>query len=102
MGTFDYVTCNYPLPGIPPGILGKTRAFQTKDLVCNFEEYIISEDGQLFRRVEKRGPWPTNKLKAVNMAPVSDVFGPVEFYCNYPEVFVGYFSGGKMVKVVKK
>lgn len=45
MGMFDYVNCEYPLPGEP--VLESARQFQTKDLECALDTYTITEDGQL-------------------------------------------------------
>lgn len=44
MGLFDYVRCEYPLPGNPP--MAPTR-FQTKDLACIMTCYTITNKGHL-------------------------------------------------------
>jgi hypothetical protein len=46
MGLFDYVRCEYPLPGNPPECAA-TANFQTKDLTCYLEQYVITADGRL-------------------------------------------------------
>lgn len=46
MGMFDYVRCQYPLPGNPsPTVQGAD--FQTKDLDCLLDLYTIERDGAL-------------------------------------------------------
>ncbi len=45
MGLFDYVRCEYPLPGNPP--IAPTDGFQTKDLACIMTCYTITNDGRL-------------------------------------------------------
>lgn len=46
MGMFNYVYCDYPLPGPH-----KDVCFQTKSLFDNcMDTYYISEDGQLYKR----------------------------------------------------
>ena len=46
MGLFDYVSCEYSLPGSPPvGV--ETIHFQSKDLTCFMEHYRITPEGQL-------------------------------------------------------
>lgn len=44
MGMFDWVKCDYPLPGTP---LVFVDEFQTKDLDCTLAQVTISEDGKL-------------------------------------------------------
>jgi len=44
MGMFDYVYCDYPLPGEPLELLDE---FQTKCLDCTLAEVTITEDGKL-------------------------------------------------------
>ena len=46
MGLYDYILCEYPLPGEPPEIA--IRAFfQTKDLACCMHNYTITAEGLL-------------------------------------------------------
>ncbi len=47
MGMFDYIVCRYPLPGKAPSFIKKGHMFQTKDLECLLETYIISSNGRL-------------------------------------------------------
>lgn len=46
MGLFDYVRCEYPLPGNPPEC-ARDAHFQTKDLTCYMEQYTITAEGRL-------------------------------------------------------
>ena len=46
MGLFDTVRCEYPLP--EPA--HQRLEFQTKDLDCLLDEYLITRDGRLVRR----------------------------------------------------
>lgn len=48
MGMFDYIKCDYPLPGVLP-VFGDDGefTFQTKDLECGMREYLIDKDGNL-------------------------------------------------------
>lgn len=66
MGMFDYIRCDYPLPG--PGKLDDLEDldinFQTKDLNNYLETYVIREDGIL------EGP----------DGPMSDFTGKINFY----------------------
>ncbi len=41
---YDYIRCEYPLPGNPPSW---ATEFQTKDLGCEMEQYTITADGRL-------------------------------------------------------
>ena len=45
MGMFDYVRCEYLLPGNPPIV--PTDSFQTKDLACIMTCYTITSNGHL-------------------------------------------------------
>lgn len=51
MGLFDWVTCEYPLPGNPPEC-AVNAAYQTKDLTCWMMNYTITADGKL---IESKG-----------------------------------------------
>ena len=46
MGMFDYVTCQYPLPGLADS---SAMEFQTKDFDCQMETYKISATGRLLK-----------------------------------------------------
>lgn len=46
MGLFDYVRCEYPLPGNAPSFAAEAD-YQTKDLTCYMKHYTITADGQL-------------------------------------------------------
>jgi len=60
MGLFDTVTCEYPIPNP----VHQDLEFQTKDLECLLDHYVITRDGRLIRRAsEGRGlerdiEWP--------------------------------------------
>lgn len=60
MGMYDYVICEYPLPGNPPEW---AKEFQTKDLDCQMDTYTITADGRL-----------------VGNEDLSDFTGTIEFY----------------------
>jgi hypothetical protein len=60
MGLFDYVFCDYPLPGNPPECASGV-AFQTKDLTCYMMQYTIQADGSI---VEKSGKEDLSDLTA--------------------------------------
>src|SRR6266700_5125141 len=62
MGMFDYIRCEHPLPGNAPTW---AQEFQTKDLACCMNQYVITADGQL-----KGGPGEG----------VADFTGTVHFY----------------------
>lgn len=49
MGMFDYIECDYELPGIKPDYFDKLKqfVFQTKDLDCTMDTYLIDADGVL-------------------------------------------------------
>lgn len=51
MGMFDYIMCEYPLPG-QDGNLANTLMFQTKDLDCFMKQYSITVDGRIYDRSE--------------------------------------------------
>jgi hypothetical protein len=51
MGMYDYVRCEYPLPGNPPECF-KDECYQTKDLDCTLSTYTIRSDGRLASNVE--------------------------------------------------
>lgn len=44
MGMFDYVRCEVPIPGLDDTI---AREFQTKDMNCLLDTYVINSAGQL-------------------------------------------------------
>lgn len=46
MGMFDYIRCEYPLPGNAPAY-AQDAAFQSKDMECFLNQYTISLDGRL-------------------------------------------------------
>jgi len=46
MGMFDYIRCEYPLPGNPPACF-QGAAYQTKDLDCDLKTYVITAEGKL-------------------------------------------------------
>ena len=75
MGMFDYLHCDYPLPGNPPyGPEGHSGGYQTKDLDCGLNLYKISEDGDLF--VQKFNP--DGELEK-NSSPINHT-GIIYFY----------------------
>lgn len=98
MGSFDYITCRHPLPGTPTQEVGKERAFQTKDMSCDFGEYIITEEGKLLHKVVVGRYWA--KKKKTIEAPVSDYYGPLLFYDEHL-IYRAYFSGGQLKKIVE-
>lgn len=60
MGMFDDVVCLYPLPNPAHNEI----EFQTKDLACELELYVITKDGRLARQLytdsevpEEKRPW---------------------------------------------
>ncbi len=68
MGMFDYVVCEYPLPGNPPQWVidhARTGKFQTKDTDRQWlERYTITADGRLVHHAvryeevtESEGPY---------------------------------------------
>lgn len=52
MGLYDYVKCEYPLPGNPPD-WAKDAYFQTKDFDSLMDTYIITTDSKLLKDVGK-------------------------------------------------
>lgn len=47
MGLFDFLRIEYSLPGDPPS--WSLAAFQTKDLGCLMQQYIVTADGKLVK-----------------------------------------------------
>lgn len=47
MGMFDYLRCDYPLPEPE----AQEFEFQTKDLDCWLEHFLITDQGQLIRQI---------------------------------------------------
>ena len=47
MGMFDYLQCDYPLPGNPPEGVQTATDFQTKNLACLLLHYTITSEGRL-------------------------------------------------------
>jgi len=46
MGMYDYIVCDYELPGTPPAFASESgHSFQTKDLDCVMSTYTIKGDG---------------------------------------------------------
>jgi len=71
MGMYDYVVCEYPLPGNPPAFaLGTGNAFQSKSFHCLMDTYTIQEDGRIRRHSFQKGQ-PEEML---------DFTGVLEFY----------------------
>ena len=73
MGMFDYLRCDYPLPGEPVELVGE---YQTKDFGCTLATIIITADGTLDEEARDDTKWPFS-----NIADNYDNFtGVVEFY----------------------
>jgi hypothetical protein len=76
MGMFDYIHCDYELPGKPPyGPEGCMGGYQTKDLDCTLDTYIITEDGRLRQRTPIDYGEGLRKTKEL-----SDFTGEINFY----------------------
>ena len=76
MGVFDYVRCEYPLPGLadPTSVL-----FQTKDTDAMYlDKYIISKEGRLIHH--KPVKWEDRSPKgATGLMALCGACTPVEF-----------------------
>jgi hypothetical protein len=69
MGMFDYIKCEYPLPGKAP-----YKEFQTKCLDCAMDSYLITSDGQLARRKYD------HDKEVLETSEFSDYTGTINFY----------------------
>lgn len=77
MGMFDTVICNYVLPPVPYSDLfpdltftpPQGTHFQTKDLECFMEEYVITEDGSLIRQLYNWVEYTEEEMAALPPAP---------------------------------
>ena len=84
MGMFDSLTCEYPLPR--PDM--HSRTFQTKDLGCMLDSYVIRASGELFiqaygyEQVEAPESRIGFRLRRVNehWERIDDEHGDVYFY----------------------
>lgn len=121
MGMFDTIVCKYklPLPNDPKGYAGSSE-FQTKDLHCVLDIYLIDENGQLF--VQRReSEWiegnpkgksfleKTGHIKTIRtwLESVNDTC-TIEFYdyqhsnnteCDYSITYEAIFDCGKIKSV---
>ena len=69
MGLFDWIRCDYPLPGEPlPQSVLDGGGLQTKDLDCGLLQYVITKDGVLNRALND------------DETPLTDFTGTVNFY----------------------
>lgn len=59
MGMFDWVHCDYPLPGKPEGL---RLSFQTKDLDNQMDTYTITAEGRLLKRCVEWEDTPADEL----------------------------------------
>ena len=102
MGMFDWLNCDYPLPGgkKPPKV-GRYDAaqYQTKDLSNELDVYRITGDGRLL--LEVAGDW---KMDAQAGRSYSDFTGDVSFYgggSGMEDIFTARFDDGRLVSIVE-
>lgn len=82
MGMFDDLRCEIPLP---PGGWVSPYDFQTKDLDCEFDKYVITKDRRLTRNGE-----------------TIDFHGTLNFYKydgKYRHEYNAKFTDGQLVKI---
>lgn len=97
MGLFDYVRCEYPLPGNPPECAA-TANFQTKDLTCYMQQYVITADGSLVCESDKEDLTAFTGVVDLDWSNVTSV-GPGTYTANgedaqYLEYKVTFVNGG--------
>ena len=116
MGMFDYIVCAYPLPGKAASYVDNQHLFQTKDLDCYLDTYLIDEKGNLL--IAKMGIDGETEWQDKKFDPVNDFTGTIDFYTSNirasgPGVYtakgedvetVGYeanFKNGKLIDIVQ-
>jgi len=90
MGMFDYVYCYRKLPGPR----APNDLYQTKDLDCAMNTFIITIDGQLCVAYRLYG-WSSDQDQKYTCGPRIDFNGELQFYdyaedktwCNYRALF---------------
>jgi hypothetical protein len=98
MGMFDYLYSRYKLPGsdLPP-----ETEFQTKDLDCGLEHYVIAADGRLLRCHSR-----AEDMVELTAAEDTEYHGDIRFYGSGPggerQEFVARFTHGKLEWVKRK
>lgn len=92
MGMFDYLYSRYKLPGcdLPP-----ETEFQTKDLDCGLEHYVIAADGRLLRCRSL-----ADELVKLTDATDTEHHGDIRFYGSGPKderyEFIARFTHGRL------
>lgn len=77
MGMFDTIYCKAPLPGETP--FDSTTDFQTKDLECLMDTYVIEEDGRLMVRSGYYEPVPEAERPYPNDKGLKGMIGSIRF-----------------------
>jgi hypothetical protein len=101
MGLFDYVKCNYSLPGTPPPCAA-TVSYQTQDLSCSLSHYTITQDGRL---IDDSGREDRSHITATIDLVWSNVvaYGPGIYTANGEDaLYLGYrvvFVDGKVTRI---
>lgn len=96
MGMFDNLRVEVEVPGLREGA---PNEFQTKDLECELNDYIISSNGRLLKRVSSGIVEDTNSKKG-NLEFVRDMNldGELEFHDGV-QAFVALFEKGNLVSI---
>jgi hypothetical protein len=94
MGLFDWINCDYPLPGNPEIKLASysPEGMQTKDLTNGQDVYRITADGRLL--FEKYGNWREDKT-----GQYIDFTGEIEFE-DSEQWFHATFEAGVVQKII--
>ena len=108
MGLFDELKCYYPLPG--PGL----PVFQTKDLACCQDKYMVKADGTLWHEeyeIEDQSDKTKEGFDRIigcmtrvrqRWVEVKDFIGEVRFYGKMGELWIeysSYFVDGKLKEI---
>lgn len=102
MGMFDYISCDYPLPGDSADVQG--WLFQTKDLDCWMDRYHIAENGDLFMVKESKSPVEYSGTIEFYMSNIV-AGGPGSYTAAGEDMrgvtYVALFQDGKLIRITQ-
>ena len=91
MGMFDDIRCDVTLPDGKSGDAG----FQTKDLDCTLDEFVITETGRLIKQSKNADPHDDVDV---------NYDGDLVFYTDYPDgwrQFRATFRSGQLIEITQ-
>lgn len=93
MSSFDTIVCKMKLPEDAPDFVKKNPVFQTYDLGCRMDDYIITEEGELVVR-----PLALQILSKSFGKQLLDLLAPVNYKRKRIEMYTTNLRGGSPTK----